>query len=71
MPVGSQVAGTCTVNGTVLSKGDGAELSNETVVPVDNPHVILFEPIDLIQKFCYTSKNVELYSRRSCPDITA
>jgi redox-sensitive bicupin YhaK (pirin superfamily) len=40
------VTGTCTVNGTVLSEGDGAELSNETVVPVDNPHIILFEPID-------------------------
>lgn len=40
------VAGTCTINGSVLREGDGAELGNETVVPVDNPHIILFEPID-------------------------
>lgn len=39
------VAGTCTVNGTTLSEGDGAELENETVIPTDNPHIILFEPV--------------------------
>jgi redox-sensitive bicupin YhaK (pirin superfamily) len=38
------VAGTCSVNGIILNEGDGAELSSETVIPVDNSHIILFEP---------------------------
>lgn len=38
------VAGTCTVNGTILNEGDGAELSNETIVPGNDTHIILFEP---------------------------
>ena len=37
------VSGQITVDGVVLSEGDGAELSNETIVPIDNPHIILFE----------------------------
>ena len=37
------VSGTCSVNGTILFEGDGAELANETIVPLDNSHIILFE----------------------------
>jgi redox-sensitive bicupin YhaK (pirin superfamily) len=40
------VTGTCSVNGTMLSEGDGAELANETIIPVNAPHIILFEPVD-------------------------
>lgn len=40
------VSGTCQVNGTMLSEGDGAELDAETIIPVDNTHIILFEPVD-------------------------
>ena len=40
------VAGTCYINGIRLAEGDGAELANETIVPGDNPHIILFEPVD-------------------------
>lgn len=37
------VSGTCSVNGTTLQEGDGAELLNETVIPVDTAHILLFE----------------------------
>jgi redox-sensitive bicupin YhaK (pirin superfamily) len=37
------VTGTCNVNGITLSEGDGAELANETVIPVNTPHILLFE----------------------------
>ena len=39
------VTGTCQIDGVVLGEGDGAELNNETIWPVDDPHIILFEPI--------------------------
>lgn len=37
------VSGTCMINGQTLSQGDGAELYNETIIPIDNPHLLLFE----------------------------
>jgi hypothetical protein len=37
------VSGTCSVNGITLTEGDGAELDNETVIPVDAAHILLFE----------------------------
>ena len=37
------VSGSCLVNGILLQEGDGAELNNDTILPVDNPHLVLFE----------------------------
>jgi len=37
------VSGSCSINGQILNKGDGAELVNETIIPVDSPHLVLFE----------------------------
>jgi quercetin 2,3-dioxygenase len=38
------IDGTCQIGDTVLHNGDGAELTNDTIIPLDNPHIILFEP---------------------------
>jgi redox-sensitive bicupin YhaK (pirin superfamily) len=38
------VSGSCIVDGTVLTQGDGAELTQITEIsPLDNPHILLFE----------------------------
>lgn len=37
------VSGSCTINGQTLSQGDGAELYNETIIPIGSPHLLLFE----------------------------
>lgn len=37
------VSGSCTVGGIQLNRGDGAELYNETICPVDSPHILTFE----------------------------
>ena len=38
------VSGSCIVDGTVLTQGDGAELTQPTEIsPLDNPHILLFE----------------------------
>ena len=37
------VSGSCLVNGILLQEGDGAELNNDTILPADCPHLVLFE----------------------------
>ena len=37
------VEGSCMVNGITLSRGDGAELASETIIPLDDTHILLFE----------------------------
>ena len=37
------VSGTCTVNGVELHQGDGAELDSATIIPINSPHLLLFE----------------------------
>jgi redox-sensitive bicupin YhaK (pirin superfamily) len=37
------ISGRCVVNGVELQEGDGAELDNEIIVPIESPHIILFE----------------------------
>lgn len=37
------VSGSCSINGVELTEGDGAELANETIIPLNLCHVLLFE----------------------------
>lgn len=38
------VEGSCSINGTTLNKGDGAELYESTVIaPIENTHILTFE----------------------------
>ena len=37
------VSGTCTVNDVELHQGDGAELDSATIIPINSPHLLLFE----------------------------
>jgi redox-sensitive bicupin YhaK (pirin superfamily) len=37
------VSGTCIINGVELHQGDGAELDSATIIPINSPHLILFE----------------------------
>ena len=37
------VSGTCTINGIELYQGDGAELDSATIIPINSPHLLLFE----------------------------
>jgi redox-sensitive bicupin YhaK (pirin superfamily) len=37
------ISGKCIVNGQELSEGDGAELDFATIIPMGNPHLLLFE----------------------------
>jgi len=36
------ISGKCQIDGQTLYEGDGAELNNDTIVPIDSPHLILF-----------------------------
>ena len=39
------VSGTCTINGIELYQGDGAELDSATIIPINSPHLLLFETL--------------------------
>ena len=36
------IKGSCQVGNQIMYEGDGAELNNETIVPINSPHLILF-----------------------------
>jgi redox-sensitive bicupin YhaK (pirin superfamily) len=37
------ISGACTINGVELQQGDGAELDSATIIPINSPHLLLFE----------------------------